>query len=148
MSLQITISPKERAAGRFVERVRRAVQKALAEEHAKSGLTQSDIARAIGVNRSVVSREIRGHKDLTLSRVAEIAWALGRRPAFDMVPTAVAPGVNVPPLVAAAVNPLSAHSGSQQAGLPARPGLSPARSHLPDELKAILNNITVIGSAA
>src|ERR1041385_4981943 len=85
MSLQITITPKERTAGRFVSRVRRSIQKALAEENAKTGLTQSDIARAIGVNRSVISREIRGHKDLSLSRVAEIAWALGRRPFFDLL---------------------------------------------------------------
>lgn len=84
MSLQITISPKERVAGRFVSRVRRAIQKALAEEHVKNGTTQSDLARAIGINRSVVSREIRGHKDLTLSRVAELAWALGRHAVIEL----------------------------------------------------------------
>lgn len=92
-SFQITISPKDRVAGRFVSLVRRTIQKALAEESAKRGLTQSDLARSIGVNRSVVSREIRGHKDLTLSRVAELAWALGRKPVFDLqevVPAATA----------------------------------------------------------
>jgi transcriptional regulator with XRE-family HTH domain len=85
MSFRITISPKEQAAGRFVSRVRRGLQKALAEEAQKRGLTQSDLARAIGVNRSVISRELRGHKDLSLSRVAELAWALGRRPVFELV---------------------------------------------------------------
>jgi transcriptional regulator with XRE-family HTH domain len=60
--------------------VRRELQKALAEEAQKRGLTQSGLARAIGVNRSVISRELRGHKDLSLSRVAELAWALGRAP--------------------------------------------------------------------
>lgn len=84
-SFQITITPKARAAGRFVSQVRRAIQKALAEEQQKSGTTQSHIARMIGVDRSVISREIRGHKDLTLSRVAEIAWALGRKPIFELV---------------------------------------------------------------
>lgn len=83
-SLRITISPKERAAGRFISRVRRAIQRALAEKNLQRGLTQSDIARAIGVNRSVICREIRGHKDLTLSRVAEIAWALGLKPSFAL----------------------------------------------------------------
>ena len=87
MSFRITISPKDQAAGRFVSRVRRALQKALAEEAQKRGLTQSGLARAIGVNRSVISRELRGHKDLSLSRVAELAWALGRRPVFDLVET-------------------------------------------------------------
>ena len=85
MSFRITISPKDQAAGRFVSRVRRGLQKAFAEEAHKRGLTQSDLARAIGVNRSVISRELRGHKDLSLSRVAELAWALGRRPVFDLV---------------------------------------------------------------
>lgn len=83
-SFQITISPKEKAAGRFVARVRRSIQKALAEEEKKRNLNQSDIARALDVNRSVISREIRGHKDITLSRVAELAWALGRDITFDL----------------------------------------------------------------
>jgi transcriptional regulator with XRE-family HTH domain len=93
-SLQITISPKDRVAGRFVERVRRSIQKALAEEKRKNGTTQSDLARAIGVNRSVVSREVRGHKDLTLSRVAELAWALGRTPSFELPERTLAAGTN------------------------------------------------------
>jgi len=83
MSLQISITPKERAAARFVSRVRRAIQKALAEAEIEHGTNQSDIARAIGVNRSVISRELRGHKDLGLSRVAEFAWAMGRRPSIN-----------------------------------------------------------------
>jgi hypothetical protein len=83
-SFQITITPKERAAGRFVSRVRRALQKALAEEANERGITQSIIARLIGVNRSVVSREIRGHKNLTLSRVAELVWAMGGIPVFEI----------------------------------------------------------------
>jgi transcriptional regulator with XRE-family HTH domain len=94
-SFQITITPKERAAGRFVSRVRRVIQKALAEEGKKKGVTQSDIARAIGVNRSVISREIRGHKDITLSRVAEIAWAMGRKPIFDMPEITTISGANM-----------------------------------------------------
>ena len=93
-SFQISITPKQRAAGRFVSLVRRAIQKALAEETAKRGLTQSDVARAIGVNRSVISREIRGHKDLTLSRVAELAWALGRKPVFDLQEVVVSATAN------------------------------------------------------
>ncbi len=88
MSFRITISPKDQAAGRFVSRVRRALQKALAEEAQKGGLSQSDLARAIGVNRSVISRELRGHKDLSLSRVAELAWAMGRRPIFELIEAA------------------------------------------------------------
>lgn len=83
-SFQISITPSRRAAGRFIAKVRRSIQKALADEEAKGndGIRQADIARAIGVNRSVIHREIRGHKDLTLGRVAELAWALGYEPDF------------------------------------------------------------------
>jgi transcriptional regulator with XRE-family HTH domain len=78
-SFQITITPSKRAAGRFISRVRRVIQRALAEEANTRGLTQSDLARAIGVNRSVINREIQGTSDITLGRVGELAWALGRR---------------------------------------------------------------------
>ena len=84
-SFQIILSPKRRASGRFVAKVRGALQKALAEEGVASGLTQSEVARKIEIHRSVVSRELRGRQDITLGRVAELAWALGREINFDLV---------------------------------------------------------------
>lgn len=97
MSFRIGLSPSRRAAARFVTSVRRAIQRALAEEKAKSGVTQSDIARAIGVHRSVISREISGYQDLTLGRVAELAWAMGRTPHFEMLPIEALHASNLPP---------------------------------------------------
>jgi transcriptional regulator with XRE-family HTH domain len=96
-SFQITVSPSRRAAGRFVSHVRRAIQRALEEEHQKSGLTQSDIARAIGVHRSVINRELRGQKDFTLGRLAELAWALGRKPVFELIEEKLEKGANIAP---------------------------------------------------
>ena len=81
-SFQIAISDSRTVATRFISRVRREIHKALAEESKKRGLTQSDIAREIGVHRSVISRELRGQKDISLGRVGEIAHALGRDPEF------------------------------------------------------------------
>ncbi len=95
-SFRTTVTPSRRAAARFVQDVRRAIQKALAEEEAKRGLTQSDIARAIGVHRSVINREIRGYKDLTLGRVAELAWAMGRMPEVDLPEKSAPHGSSVP----------------------------------------------------
>lgn len=83
-SFQISISPSRRVAARYISHVRRAIQKAYAEEHQSSGLTQSDIARSIGVHRSVINRELRGQKDITHGRVAEFAYALGREPFFEL----------------------------------------------------------------
>ena len=94
-SFQLTISPSRRAATRFVNKVRRAIQQALVEEQNASGLTQSEIARRIGVHRSVINREIRGQKDLTLGRVAELAFALGRDPSFELINPQSTVGANV-----------------------------------------------------
>jgi DNA-binding IclR family transcriptional regulator len=96
-SFQIAIEPNRRAAARFVGQVRRALQKAFAEEQKKRGLSQADIARALGVNRSVINRELKGFKDITLGRVAELAWVLGRSPAFDLDRQIAAIGQNIAP---------------------------------------------------
>lgn len=99
-SFQIAISPNRRAAARFVSLVRRSLQKALVEEQKKSGLSQSDIARAIGVNRSVINRELKGVKDITIGRVAELAWALGRKPTFGLEEQITIVGQNTLPISA------------------------------------------------
>ena len=116
MSFRITISRKDQVAARFVSWVRRAIQKAFAEEAYTRGLTQSDLARAIGVNRSVISREIRGYKDLSLSRVAELAWALGRRPVFTLEEPLVKQGSNQPAQV---TTPMVPRLATIQTQLPA-----------------------------
>lgn len=83
-SFRISVTPSRRAAARNIENVRRALLKALAEENERRGLTQSDVARTIGVHRSVVNRELRGRKDITLGRVGELAYAMGREIVFDL----------------------------------------------------------------
>ena len=104
-SFQIAIEPNRRAAARFVGQVRRSLQKAYFEEQQKRGLSQSEIARLLKVHRSVINRELKGFKDITLGRVAELAWALGRRPSFDLpeidaIPQSNHPIVNAPIQVA------------------------------------------------
>ena len=84
-SFQTTVSPSRRAAARYVSDVRKKIQKALIQKSAETGITQSAIARALGVHRSVINRELRGQKDMTLGRVAELAWALGREPHFELL---------------------------------------------------------------
>lgn len=96
-SFQTSITPSRREAGRFINRVRRSVQKTLAEENKKRGLTQSDIARTIGVHRSVINREINGYKDITLGRVAELAFAMGRIPSLEFLEPVAQHGSNIGP---------------------------------------------------
>ncbi|MFN0045599.1 MAG: helix-turn-helix domain-containing protein [Sphingorhabdus sp.] len=94
-SFQIAISPSRRAAGRFISRVRRSLQRALVEENELTGANQSGVAAAIGVHRSVISRELNGRQDITLGRIAEIAWALGREIEFELVRPEQRHGCNI-----------------------------------------------------
>jgi transcriptional regulator with XRE-family HTH domain len=95
-SFQISITPSRRVAARFVTGVRRKLLKALEEENRRRGLKQTDIARAIGVHRSVINRELRGKKDLTLGRLGELAWAMGRIPLFELPEQTNQAGSNLP----------------------------------------------------
>ncbi|MBR1148369.1 helix-turn-helix transcriptional regulator [Bradyrhizobium sp. AUGA SZCCT0431] len=94
-SFQITIEPHQRAAGRFIGSVRRGLQKAYAEAKKNNGLKQSDIARTIGVHRSVINRELTGLKDMTLGRVAELAHILGRKAVISFPEILSQPGQNI-----------------------------------------------------
>ena len=91
-SSRIAIEPKRRAAIRFLNRVHRKLNLAYAR---KPDLTQAHIARSLGVNRSVVNRQLRGGQDMTLSTAAELAWAMGMTATFDLLDQP-APGQNVP----------------------------------------------------
>jgi hypothetical protein len=82
-SFRTTLTPHRRAAARFVVGVRRTIQKALADENKRTGLTQTAIAKVLGVHRSVINREVRGAADMTLGRVAELAWAMGKEPVLE-----------------------------------------------------------------
>lgn len=102
-SFQIGISPSRRAAGRFISRVRRSLQRALMEEGERNGINQSKIADAIGVHRSVISRELNGRQDITLGRLAELAWAMGREIDFSLPVAEQAKGANIPETVPGAL---------------------------------------------
>jgi predicted XRE-type DNA-binding protein len=91
MSFQLNLSPKDRAAAKFIGRVRMSLLKALVHEKKKSGITQQAVASKMGVNRSVVNRLIKGEANLTLRSLAEIAWAIGWEPHVEIVPQQAAP---------------------------------------------------------
>lgn len=92
-SYRFSISPKERIVGRFLGKVRRELQKAFAEERGR-GLSQAEIARELGVGRSVINRQLMGTENMTMRRVAELAWAMGRDPDFVARKREVRAGAN------------------------------------------------------
>lgn len=90
-SFRLSVSPHRRAAARFVNKVHRCLQKAYAQS---PEITQTAIANALGVHRSVINRQLRGQKDMSLGRVAELAWAMGYEPEFDLVKPTMPAGCN------------------------------------------------------
>lgn len=95
-SFRLSITPHKAAGAQFIARVRRELQKALAEERTSRNLKQTDIARLLGVNRSVINRQFLGVENLTLGRVGELAYALGRELEFALQRPEVIEGTNHP----------------------------------------------------
>lgn len=102
-SYRTGISGNRRAASRFVAKVHRQIQKAY-EGRRSEGVTQTSIANAIGVHRSVINRQLNGREDISVGRVGEFAWALGFEPEFSMtsVGGAVKQGNLTKPVIPAA----------------------------------------------
>lgn len=90
-SFPIELPRSRRVAARFVNGVRRSLQAAFLD---RPDVSQADIANELGVNRSVITRQLRGSKDLSLSRVAEIASVLGYYPEFKLIRDVPAEGAN------------------------------------------------------
>lgn len=84
MSYELKIDPKKRAASRFIGKVRKALIMAALDEKAATGVNQQKLAAALGVNRSVINRMLKGESNLTLRSVGELAWALGYEPEITM----------------------------------------------------------------
>ena len=76
----LNIKPKDRATGRFMGRVNRALVKAVITAKREKNLTQSQIAEQMEVDKSTISRIINGRGNLTLRTIGEISWVLGLRP--------------------------------------------------------------------
>lgn len=95
-SFQITLTPKRRAATRFINDVRRTLLRALADEKQANGVSQSEVARRLDIHRSVISRELRGRKDIGVGRIGEFAWALGLEPHFELRKPQATDGQNAP----------------------------------------------------
>ena len=95
-SFQITIPANRRAAARLIGDVHRSLLTAFGQK-SDEGLTQSEIARMLGVHRSVINRELRGAKDMTIGRVGELAWAMGKKAVLTLEDVRAKPLANSHP---------------------------------------------------
>jgi ribosome-binding protein aMBF1 (putative translation factor) len=82
MSFQMPTNVRGRKVARFIERVHQAIQTAFVD----SGMSQNQLAKKLGVDRSIVNRRLLGHDNLTLKTVAELAWALDHDVVFEFRP--------------------------------------------------------------
>ncbi len=78
------IGEKAETVALFVGKVRSELQRALVYEKGAQKLTQQQLAQMLGVNRSVINRQIMGYENLTIRRLAELAWALGWEIEFSL----------------------------------------------------------------
>ncbi|MFO1113036.1 MAG: hypothetical protein U1E38_01200 [Rhodospirillales bacterium] len=76
------IGERSRVVVRFIAHVRSELRNAFVQEQTKRNLKQQAIAEKLGVNRSVISRQLTGRDNMTVRSVAELAWAMGWTPNF------------------------------------------------------------------
>lgn len=74
------IEPKDAASAIFMGRNHRALVAAFVRAKKLHGITQQQVAERMGVNKSVVSRALRGRNNLTERTLAELCWAIGVEP--------------------------------------------------------------------
>nr|WP_246700220.1 helix-turn-helix transcriptional regulator [Rhodopseudomonas sp. WA056] len=53
-------------------------------EKKRDGLTQQALAKRLGVNRSVINRQLSGESNLTLRSLADLAWAMDMELSFEL----------------------------------------------------------------
>lgn len=77
-SFHFDIDPKEHFVARAISRARDALRLAFLEEKATRDFTQADLARTLGIDRSVINRQLTGDANMTIRSLAELAWGLDR----------------------------------------------------------------------
>jgi len=125
------IGDKSRKAGRALGDMRSELQKAFIAEQKSRKLTQQKIATQLGVNRSVVHRQLTGIENLTYRTIVELAWAMGWEPQFSLVKHEQQRGENEPltflqsPSVTGTAQPVIEIIGSTPRMLPVFNGSAP-----------------------
>ena len=84
-SYKSRITPRRRKFVRLIGDIQEELHRVLMDEHEATGITQADIARMLGKDRSFVSRKMSGRSNMTLETIAELAWALDREILFRML---------------------------------------------------------------
>jgi hypothetical protein len=90
------IGSRARHAGRFIGRVRGELLRVLAEKKAKAGLPQQALAEKLGIERSLINRQLSGEANLSLRSLADLAWAMDVEISFELKQPMARAGQNQP----------------------------------------------------
>lgn len=94
MSYKKTFPRKDRVAARFLAQVHAAIAQAAMTAKSQNGLTQLQVAQELGVDKSVVSRILKGAGNPTIRTIGELSAALGYRPELVLHKVDAKPGSN------------------------------------------------------
>lgn len=83
MSFKLSLSDKDRTAGRFKSRVNRELVSHLKEALSNLGMTEKDLATATGINEEEISKILSGQGNLTLQLIGELSWAAKLKPVMQ-----------------------------------------------------------------
>jgi transcriptional regulator with XRE-family HTH domain len=74
MSYQLKIDKRSLKAAKFISKLQGMIQQALIE----TNMTQQEVAKKLGVDRSVVNRRLKSKSNLTARSISDFAYALDR----------------------------------------------------------------------
>nr|WP_158516813.1 helix-turn-helix transcriptional regulator [Scytonema hofmannii] len=94
MSYKRIFSRKDRIASRFLAQVHAEIANAAVSAKAENGLTQKKVAEELGVDKSVVSRILKGLGNPTIRTIGELTAVLGYRPELVLHKVGAAAGNN------------------------------------------------------
>lgn len=80
MSYKRIFSRKDRIASRFLAQVHAEIANAAISAKTENGLTQKKVAEELGVDKSVISRILKGLGNPTIRTIGELTAVLGYRP--------------------------------------------------------------------
>jgi transcriptional regulator with XRE-family HTH domain len=95
-SFHFDIGSRARHAGRFIGRVRGELLRALSLRKSEGGLPQQVLAEKLGIQRSLINRQLAGEANLTLRSLADLAWAMDMEISFELKKPMAKAGQNQP----------------------------------------------------
>ena len=95
-SFHFDIGSRARHAGRFIGRVRGELLRVLAEKKAKAAFPQQALAEKLGIERSLINRQLSGEANLSLRSLADLAWAMDMEISFELKEPVARAGQNQP----------------------------------------------------